>query len=151
MSMIMNDLLITIMNMNKAKNIIVKSRLRDNIQFRWNVGENDFILDVIYNGYKIPLYSQTGRVFCKNNKSALSESDFVSEAIQDLLDRCLMMECKTIPHVVNPLTVSVQNSGKKRLILDLREVNKHSWKQSVKYEDIKVALSLLKKNFLWLR
>lgn len=41
----------------------------------------------------------------------------------------------------------MQNSGKKRLILDLRTVNKHIWKQSVKYEDLKFVLEYLKKGF----
>ena len=52
--------------------------------------------------------------------------------------------CKEAPHVVNPLTVSNQKNGKKRLILDLRLVNKHLWKQSIKYKDIKIALMYLK-------
>ena len=47
--------------------------------------------------------------------------------------------------MVNPLTVSVPASGKKRLILDLREVNKHVWKEKVKYEDKKVALAFLER------
>jgi hypothetical protein len=37
-----------------------------------------------------------------------------------------------------------ENSSKKRLILDLRAVNKHIWKQSVKFEDLRIALSFLK-------
>ena len=43
------------------------------------------------------------------------------------------------PLVVNPLSVSVQPCGKKRLILDLRPVNKCLLKQRVKFEDWKVA------------
>ena len=43
------------------------------------------------------------------------------------------------PHVVNPLSVSVQSGGKKRLILDLRHVNKHIWKEKFKFEDIRNA------------
>ena len=46
---------------------------------------------------------------------------------------------------VNPLSVSVQSSGKKRLILDLKFVNKHVWKQKVKFEDLKVALNYFDK------
>jgi hypothetical protein len=48
---------------------------------------------------------------------------------------------------VNPLTVSIQSNGKKRLILDLREVNVHLWKQSVKYDDLRLALLYLEKGF----
>ena len=40
-----------------------------------------------------------------------------------------------------PLSISVQANGKKRLILDLRYVNSHLQKKSIKYEDWKVAIS----------
>ena len=43
--------------------------------------------------------------------------------------------------MVNPLSVSVQANGKKRLILDLRYVNKFLRKVHVKYEDWKTAMS----------
>ena len=45
------------------------------------------------------------------------------------------METKVPPRVVNPLSVSVQANGKKRLVLDLRYVNKFLGKMHVKYED----------------
>lgn len=127
------------------KNIIVKGRLKKNVEFWKSIGASDFIVDVIENGYKLPLFTLPNRIECKNNRSALNHPDFVSEAIKDLLDRGLIEKCREKPYVVNPLTVSIQNSGKKRLILDLREVNVHLWKQAVKYEDIKVALSYMKK------
>ena len=50
------------------------------------------------------------------------------------------------PFVANPLSVSVQPCGKKRLILDLRHVNKPLFKQSVKYEDWKTAMSYFVKD-----
>ena len=46
---------------------------------------------------------------------------------------------------VNPLSVSVQATGKKRLILDLIYVNKCLRKMRVKYEDWKTALSYFMK------
>ena len=49
------------------------------------------------------------------------------------------------PFVVNPLSVSIQPCIKKRLILDLRHVNKSLIKQSVKYEDWKIAMAYLRK------
>ena len=64
----------------------------------------------------------------------MKHTDFVDSAIQDLLNRGLIVTCEVQPTVVNPLTVSIHSNGKKRLILDLRFVNKHLWKQSVKYE-----------------
>ena len=133
------------------KNILVKDRLKKHLSFWRDIGSNEFVLDVIQNGYKIPLYSMPDRTFCKNNRSALLEPEFVSEAIKDLLDRGLIRKCDNPPYMVNPLTVSVPASGKKRLILDLREVNKHVWKEKIKYEDIKVALDFLEKGFYMIK
>ncbi|VDI26255.1 Hypothetical predicted protein [Mytilus galloprovincialis] len=42
-----------------------------------------------------------------------------------------------MPHIVNPLTVSVNGKGKHRLILDLRHVNKQVIVNKVKFEDWK--------------
>ena len=58
--------------------------------------------------------------FFDNNHSALAHSDFVLEAIQELLLSGSVVQVSTPPHVVNPLSVSIQSCGKKRLILDLR-------------------------------
>ena len=51
-----------------------------------------------------------------------------------------------VSHVVNPLSVSIQSSGKKRLILDLRHVNQFIWKQKFKCEDWRVLLSYVNKS-----
>ena len=42
---------------NGKKHMIVKGRLKKHLSFWSEIGTNDFILDVIENGYKIPLYS----------------------------------------------------------------------------------------------
>ena len=120
-------------------NIIVKGRLKDNIQFWIDIGAYDFVIDTIKNGYKIPFYSSPHSVHLNNNLSATNNADFVSTAIQDLLNRGLIVQCDIQPFIVNPLTVSIQSNGKKRLILDLRAVNQHLWKQSVKFEDMRTA------------
>lgn len=128
------------------KEIIVKDRLNRHIDFWEKIGASEFILDTIRHGYKIPFYSVPQRNMLPNNQSALKESEFVKSAISDLLDRGLVEKCTHMPTVVNPLSVSIQNSGKKRLILDLRTVNRHVWKQSVKYEDLRLALMYLNKD-----
>ena len=42
--------------------------------------------------------------------------------------------------MVNPLSISVQANGKKRIILDLRYVNKFLHKMRIKYEDWKTTM-----------
>ena len=61
------------------------------------------------------------------------------------LNCCLLFETDVFPRNVNPLSVSMQFSGKKRLILDLRFINMHLWKKSVNFEDLRVALNYLKR------
>ena len=67
--------------------------------------------------------------------------DFVSEAVSDLLRKNCIIKVKCTPKVVSPLTVALNKSGKKRLILDLHELNRYIWKAKVKFEDYKVALT----------
>ena len=85
----------------------------------------EFILDTIRNGYKIPFLHGPTRMIMTKNHSAYVNRDFVEEAIQELLasNRISEVHNKAQLHVINPLSVSMQASGKKRLILDLRKVN----------------------------
>ncbi|CAG2243539.1 unnamed protein product [Mytilus edulis] len=76
-------------------------------------------------------------MYSKNNKSALEHSDFVSSAVKELVLGGLVKRVSIMPHVVNPLTVSVNGKGKHRLILDLRHVNKQVIVNKVKFEDWK--------------
>ena len=70
---------------------------------------------------------------------------FVNEAILELLHSARVMELNRPPHVVNPLSVSIQPNDKKRLILDLRYINNFLIKHRVKYEDWKISLSYFQK------
>ncbi|XP_071129462.1 uncharacterized protein [Mytilus edulis] len=126
--------------------IIVKDRLKSHYSFWKNIGCYDYILDTILNGYKIPFYSTPPSICLKNNRSAIIHSEFVTEAIHDLLIRGLIEVCEFQPCVVNPLTVSASDGRKKRLILDLRHVNKHLWKSSVKFEDVRIAMQFITNN-----
>ena len=47
--------------------INVKGRLKKSISFWKSIGTSDFILDVIENWFKIPLFSQPDSVFLRNN------------------------------------------------------------------------------------
>ena len=80
---------------------------------------NKAIINVLKEGYKLPLYTVPKCAHFNNSKSAITHSDFVFEAIQDLLKINRIIEVNELPHVVNSLSVKMQNSGKKRLILDL--------------------------------
>lgn len=58
----------------------------------------------------------------------------------------LLFQVNDVPHVVNPLTVSVNAKGKERLILDLRHVNQYVVLYKFKLEGIKEALDFVQKD-----
>ena len=116
----------------------VKGRLKENFNFWQNTLEvNDFVLETTKDGVKLPFIKTPLKAEFKNNVSALDNKEFVDSALKELMSKCVI-EVESKPHVISSLSVSTNSSGKKRLILDLRYVNKHLWKQSVKFEDWKV-------------
>ena len=128
---------------NEPLKLSVKGRLRKNLSQWREISAPMFILNIIEFGYKLPLLTIPQPKVFSNNRSALNESDFVQCAILSLLESQCVKEVPVAPEIVNPLSVSVNRSGKKRLILDLRYVNKHLFKNKFKCEDIAVARELL--------
>ena len=124
-----------------VQNIAVKGRLRRNISFWEYIGASWFIRQTILEGYKIPFYFTPAPATFGNNKSSLQHADFVHKAITDLLALGSVVECSSPPSVINPLSVSIQSNGKKRLILDLRYPNSFVKKFTIKFEDAKTMLS----------
>ena len=118
----------------------VKGRLKTRTMFWKDIKASPFVLDILENGYSIPFISIPISKFNRNNKSARDNSDFVTEAVSELLEKRCVVEASSRPHVINPLSVAINSSGKKRLILDLHEVNLHVRKSKVKFEDWRVAM-----------
>ena len=95
----------------------VKGRLKDSIEFWKNtLKANDFVIETINDGYKLPLKETTIKTEFRNNMSAIQNSDFVNEALKELIVSNCVIEVQNKPHVINPLSVSTNSSGKKRLI-----------------------------------
>ena len=69
-----------------------------------------------------------------NIASAINEAEFVWEAILEHLRDNRVEEIFSTSDIVNPLSVIVQTRGKKRLILDLRHINLHVYRQNFKCE-----------------
>ena len=108
-------------------------------------------MSIITNGYRLPfMQSPPPPVFEKNNASSLRHKQFVEESIKQLQDSGCVKEVFQIPHCVNPLTVA---EGKKlRLVLDLRNVNKHLNITKFKYENLSTVAEIINKNdySMWL-
>ena len=82
-----------------------------------------YIVDVVENGYKLPLKEQPSSVCLRNNKSARENLPFVRSEVQSLLQKGVVSKTDEIPYVVNPLTVAYNKKGKPRLVLDCRHIN----------------------------
>ena len=89
----------------------------------------------------LPFLSLPEPTVFRNNRSFLVHAKFVEDAIRELVESGRVIEVVVPPLVVNPLSVSVQATGKKRLNLDLRYINKCLRKMRVRYQDWKIALS----------
>ena len=112
----------------------VTGNFKKHLSFWQNtIRANETVCDIFKNGYKLPfLYTPSNAEF-KNNSLALRNSIFVEETIKEMLRAGTIKECLTKPKVLNPFSVS--KKGKKRLILDLRYVNNHFFKDKIKFDD----------------
>ena len=82
----------------------------------------------------------------KNCLSAFRHAQFVDESVKELLEAGCIARLPEVPHVSSPLSVVENSSGKKRLVVNLRHLNRFLWKQKFKYEDLRVAMPLLGKD-----
>ena len=98
-----------------------------------------YILEVIRQGYRLPLKESPPSVLLKDNKSARENKTFVQEDVESLIKNSVVSQVQEIPKVVNPLTVAYNKNGKPRLVLDCRHINQYMHIFKFKYEDIKVA------------
>ena len=78
---------------------------------------------MIENVYKLLFVPFPLPVKLRSNTSARLHVDFVDQAVLELVNSGRMRMVNEEPLVVNLLSVSIQPRGKKRLILDLRDVN----------------------------
>lgn len=117
-------------------------RLKDHVQTWSDVSENQYILHVIANGYKLPFKQIPERARLCNNKSARGNPVFVQKEIESLLKKGVISEAQHTPHVINPLTVAYNKVGKARLVLDCRHINPSLHLFKVKFEDINIATKM---------
>ena len=95
---------------------------------------NKSILHIIENGCKIPFFETPEKVNLPNNKSLPKKEKFVLESISEMLKIGSIKEVKVPPKVINPISVSKNSAGKKRLILDLRYINEDHYKDKIKFD-----------------
>ena len=109
---------------NKENPIIVAGKIHKNLEF-WTktLKASKFVSTVIANGYSLPFVGTCPAFYAKNNASSLRNYDFVTKAIDELIKTKCVVQVDEIPYCCNPLTVA--ESQKLRLVLDLRHVNRY--------------------------
>jgi hypothetical protein len=117
----------------------VKGSLRRNLPWWREHVTNNYIVNVVEEGYRLPLLDIPKSSCINNNKSAKYQADFVDVEIEKLLESGVLITCKERPTVVNALTVATNSAGKHRLVLDMRHVNPLLQVTHFKYENIQVA------------
>ena len=130
----------------QPQTISVKGRLGGHAGF-WKevLKASPYVLSTIEAGYILPLKSEPIPHYQRNQASAMQNAGFVQQSIEELLASGCVMEVPEPPHVCSPMSVVENSVGKKRLVVNLRHLNRFLWKQKFKYEDLRVAMLLFEK------
>jgi hypothetical protein len=107
-----------------------------------------FIIDTIRNGYLLPLKSTPSGYQHSNKASAPDNAPFVNESILQLLEDGCIVEVDEKPTICSALSVVDNKSHKKRLVLNLRHLNKFLCSHKFKYDDLRMAMLLFDKGDL---
>ena len=99
----------------------------------------------IRHGYELKLKSWPQPSYTRNNRSAREDPSFVWHEIRRLVLLGVMSEVEERPLVVNALSVVFSN--KKRLVWDVRELNKLIDDEKLTLETLDDAAELLEKNY----
>jgi hypothetical protein len=111
------------------------SLLRHLSWWRTNIN-NEFIVNTVAQGYRLPLLEVPSASEIHNNKSARDHLEFVSAELKTLLSSEVIQKVEIKPVTVNALSVATNEKGKHRLVLDLRHINPILHVPKFRYEDI---------------
>ena len=124
----------------------VKGSLHRHLKWWKDNINNDYIVNVVESGYRLPLLEIPKDSYIRNNKSARDQESFVDDELNRLLLSGIIIKLSSKPTVVNALTVATNASGKHRLVLDMRHVNPLLNVPHYKYENIAIASSYFLKH-----
>ena len=116
--------------------------------FWMSLDPGSWVMQLLQEGYKIPISSEISSYEEPNNASAEMHSSFVKSQVQKLVQRGVVVPTDKKPICVNPLTVAARKledgSEKLRLCLDLsRCVNKEIKKEYMKLATFQTSLDML--------
>ena len=96
---------------------------------------NNTVLNITQEGYRLPFLETPYTARFSNSKSAINNSKFIQNSVKEMLATGTIVEQDQPPRVVNPLSMSIDSPGKRCLILDLRYVNMHFYKDKIKFDN----------------
>ena len=116
----------------------MKTNLQKNLEFWVLLGASSFVLNKsnLVNVRLSGMYHL--RIILRTTLLPPPKKDkigFVESSFTELLESARIEQVSRKPVVVNPLSVSVQSNGKKRLLLDLRYVNHFIKRLRFKYDE----------------
>ena len=101
------------------------------------------MLEVI-KGYKIPFWKKPKQNSYKYNKLPLGNNIIIDKAINDLMDKGAVVECKKrVDQFLSPYFLVEKPDGSHRFILNLKRLNKYIKTAHFKMEDVRTATRLL--------
>ncbi len=119
----------------------VKGRLHNHLDYWESVVQAPApIISIVKQGYILPFVTVPENKMLSNQSSVYMHEEFVTQAVLELVQNRCVRVLHDPPKVCSPLLVVVNRAGKKRLVLNLRYVNRFLWKEKFKYEDIRTGL-----------
>ena len=98
-------------NLNLATDVRVPGRLKGHHEVYKEIGADDYIVELIENGYKLVFDEVPPKSYTRNNKSALMKNTFVYDELMRLEKLGCIKRVSSQPHVVLPLSVVYSKSG----------------------------------------
>ena len=102
------------------------------------------MLDILRQGYVLPFTSVPTPYLRPNQHSTHAEAEFVDGAVAELVAEGYVKKVDQKPTVCSPLSVVANGVGKKRLVVNLRHVNRYLMVQKFKYQDLRVGMLMFK-------
>ena len=105
---------------------------------------SDTIITIIKQGYVLPRTVVPDSFSKANHESAISETEFVDLALQELLLGGCVVACTMKSLIVSRLMVGCSAKGKKHLVINLKYLNQFVQKEKFRCEDVRTLLQLTK-------